>query len=340
MTSRSCDRTTRGPRKHPLVGPFGAYVRSLHKTVFGCMSVDGAIDYNGANSVNVCSVVHHFWTSIKKGAAPAKQAAKQRQNQLKLRLLKKSQKTGYTATLAVTPSTQLKFEALDGELPVDDTNPEERAPELAGLFIKAPENLTVEAAPKEDIFLNASVDASQLAVKPSIKWFKGKWLELGSKSGTRFQFKETIEKEKKIYHFELKILKAIAADAGGYRCEVVSKDKCDSVSFNIDVEAAAAAAEEGGSILQSFKRTGEQKDENAGELDFSALLKKRHDISVRYVDDVDDQHQSKATFTFALLGAASATQPTMHVHNAAFCDACVVIRSYRAGISAQGKRYK
>ncbi|XP_069597253.1 myosin-binding protein C, fast-type isoform X1 [Ranitomeya imitator] len=196
--------------------------------------------------------------AIKKGAAPAKQAAKQ------------AAKPAETEAPKEEPK-----EALDGELPVDDTNPEERAPELAGLFIKAPENLTVEAG--KDIFLNASVDASQLAVKPSIKWFKGKWLELGSKSGTRFQFKETIEKEKKIYHFELKILKAIAADAGGYRCEVVSKDKCDSVSFNIDVEAAAAAAEEGGSILQSFKRTGEQKDENAGELDFSALLKKREE---------------------------------------------------------------
>ncbi|XP_077115742.1 myosin-binding protein C, fast-type isoform X1 [Ranitomeya variabilis] len=196
--------------------------------------------------------------AIKKEAAPAKQAAKP------------AAKPAETEAPKEEPK-----EALDGELPVDDTNPEERAPELAGLFIKAPENLTVEAG--KDIFLNASVDASQLAVKPSIKWFKGKWLELGSKSGTRFQFKETNEKEKKIYHFELKILKAIAADAGGYRCEVVSKDKCDSVSFNIDVEAAAAAAEEGGSILQSFKRTGEQKDENAGELDFSALLKKREE---------------------------------------------------------------
>ncbi|XP_077115745.1 myosin-binding protein C, fast-type isoform X3 [Ranitomeya variabilis] len=186
--------------------------------------------------------------AIKKEAAPAKQAAK--------------------------PAAKPAETEAPKEEP-KDTNPEERAPELAGLFIKAPENLTVEAG--KDIFLNASVDASQLAVKPSIKWFKGKWLELGSKSGTRFQFKETNEKEKKIYHFELKILKAIAADAGGYRCEVVSKDKCDSVSFNIDVEAAAAAAEEGGSILQSFKRTGEQKDENAGELDFSALLKKREE---------------------------------------------------------------
>ncbi|XP_075696926.1 myosin-binding protein C, fast-type [Rhinoderma darwinii] len=190
--------------------------------------------------------------AIKKGPGPAKPAAKP---------------AAKTAEKDV-PKEEPKG-ALD-ELPPDDTNPEERAPELIGLFIKAPENLSVENG--KDIILNASVDASQLTVKPSIKWFKGKWLELGSKSGTRFQFKETIEKEKKIYHFELKILKAIVADAGGYRCEVVAKDKCDSVSFNIDVEAAG----EDDNILQSFKRTGEQtKDEHAGELDFSALLKKR-----------------------------------------------------------------
>ncbi|XP_063798955.1 myosin-binding protein C, fast-type-like isoform X2 [Pseudophryne corroboree] len=153
-----------------------------------------------------------------------------------------------------------------------DTNPEDRAPELTGLFLKAPENISVEAG--KDILLSASVDASQLTVKPSIKWFKGKWLELGSKSGTRFQFKETVEKEKKIYNFELKILKVVVADAGGYRCEVTAKDKCDSTSFNIDVESAR----DEGNILQSFKRTGEaKKDDDAGELDFSALLKKREE---------------------------------------------------------------
>ncbi|XP_073458975.1 myosin-binding protein C, fast-type-like [Aquarana catesbeiana] len=162
-------------------------------------------------------------------------------------------------------------EVVDGELPPDDTKPEERAPELTGLFLQKPDNVSVEAG--KDIFLSASVDASQLAVKPTIKWFKGKWLELGSKSGIRFQFKENVEKEKKIYHFELKILKAVKEDVGAYRCEVVSKDKCDSCSFNIDVEAVS----EDVGILESFKRTGEQKDENAGELDFSALLKKREE---------------------------------------------------------------
>uniref|UniRef100_A0A8C5QNJ2 Myosin-binding protein C, fast-type n=1 Tax=Leptobrachium leishanense TaxID=445787 RepID=A0A8C5QNJ2_9ANUR len=165
---------------------------------------------------------------------------------------------------------EVKQEASDGELPVDDTNPDERTPELTGLFVKKPDNISVETG--KDILLLASVDSTQLTVKPGIKWFKGKWLELGSKSGTRFQFKETFEKETKIYHFELKITKSVLADAGGYRCEVISKDKCDSCSFTIDVEAAV----EEGNILQAFKRTGDgKKDDTAGELDFSALLKKR-----------------------------------------------------------------
>ncbi|XP_063798954.1 myosin-binding protein C, fast-type-like isoform X1 [Pseudophryne corroboree] len=189
--------------------------------------------------------------AIKKGPGPAKPAAK---------------------PAAKEVPKEAPKDVQDGELPPDDTNPEDRAPELTGLFLKAPENISVEAG--KDILLSASVDASQLTVKPSIKWFKGKWLELGSKSGTRFQFKETVEKEKKIYNFELKILKVVVADAGGYRCEVTAKDKCDSTSFNIDVESAR----DEGNILQSFKRTGEaKKDDDAGELDFSALLKKREE---------------------------------------------------------------
>jgi len=32
------------------------------------------------------------------------------------------------------------------------------------------------------------------------------------------------------------IVKAVDGDAGGYRCEVTSKDKCDSCTFEITVE--------------------------------------------------------------------------------------------------------
>lgn len=39
-----------------------------------------------------------------------------------------------------------------------------------------------------------------------------------------------------IYTYEMKIIKVVAGDAGGYRCEVISKDKCDSSTFEITVE--------------------------------------------------------------------------------------------------------
>lgn len=37
----------------------------------------------------------------------------------------------------------------------------------------------------------AKVNGKELPDKPTIKWFKGKWQELDSKSGARFTFKES-----------------------------------------------------------------------------------------------------------------------------------------------------
>nr|XP_033817503.1 myosin-binding protein C, fast-type [Geotrypetes seraphini] len=155
-----------------------------------------------------------------------------------------------------------------------DSNPDEERRELSGLIVVKPEDISIDTG--TDIVLQAQVDSSQLTVKPTIKWFKGKWMELGIKSGARFQFSESYNKETKIYTYELKINKVVAADSGGYRCEVSAKDKYDSSSFRIDIHGAVT--EEKGGILDSFKRTattGETKDDSAGELDFSALLKKR-----------------------------------------------------------------
>uniref|UniRef100_A0A8C1I3V4 Myosin binding protein Ca n=1 Tax=Cyprinus carpio carpio TaxID=630221 RepID=A0A8C1I3V4_CYPCA len=100
----------------------------------------------------------------------------------------------------------------------------------------------------------AKVDSSQLLRKPNMKWLKGKWMDLGSKAGKHLQFKETYDRNTKIYTYEMTIVKVVDGDAGGYRCEVTSKDKCDSCTFDISVEDAG---------------------EDAGELDFSGLLKKR-----------------------------------------------------------------
>lgn len=43
----------------------------------------------------------------------------------------------------------------------------------------------------KDAIIVAKVNGKELPGKPTIKWFKGKWQELDSKSGARFSFKES-----------------------------------------------------------------------------------------------------------------------------------------------------
>ena len=45
--------------------------------------------------------------------------------------------------------------------------------------------------PGKDTVIVAKLNGKELPAKPAVKWFKGKWLELGSKSGARFSFKES-----------------------------------------------------------------------------------------------------------------------------------------------------
>ncbi|XP_077170416.1 myosin-binding protein C, fast-type isoform X2 [Paroedura picta] len=158
-----------------------------------------------------------------------------------------------------------------------------------GLFVKKPEHVLIEAG--KDVTIAFQVDGTQIPCKPTVKWFKGKWLELGIKSGQRFQFKDSFDKEKNVYSYEMKIGKVVAGDRGDYRCEVKAKDKFDSCPFNIDVEAPRT--DDTGNVLQAFKRTGGEnaKDEVAGELDFSGLLKKREgqeEEKKKKKDDDDD----------------------------------------------------
>ncbi|XP_072889855.1 myosin-binding protein C, fast-type-like isoform X1 [Hemitrygon akajei] len=154
------------------------------------------------------------------------------------------------------------------ELPEDDTTPEEAHHQLTGLFILKPETKNVRVG--EAVSFVAKVDSSSLLKKPAIKWFKGKWLDLKSKAGMVYQFREEFDSKGKIYTYEMKITKADKTCTGGYRCEVTSKDQFDSVAFDLNVEDA----EETGTLLTAFKRTAEA-GEDAGELDFSGLLKKR-----------------------------------------------------------------
>ncbi|XP_051928324.1 myosin-binding protein C, fast-type-like [Hippocampus zosterae] len=154
--------------------------------------------------------------------------------------------------------------------------------ELTGLFLeKPPDHVTTVAG--KDLILIAKVDSSALVKKPTMKWMKGKWLDLSSKSGAHMQFKETYDRNTKIYTYEMMIHKVIPGDAGAYRCEVTSKDKCDSSSFGISVEAAQQ--DEHVDILSAFKRTDAGEDE--GDLDFSALLKAAKKRPEKVEEEVD-----------------------------------------------------
>uniref|UniRef100_A0A8C9THZ3 Myosin-binding protein C, fast-type n=1 Tax=Scleropages formosus TaxID=113540 RepID=A0A8C9THZ3_SCLFO len=112
----------------------------------------------------------------------------------------------------------------------------------------------------------AKVDSSSLQRKPTLKWLKGKWLDLGSKAGKHLQFKETYDRNTKVYTYEMKIVKVVPGDAGGYRCEASAKEKCDSCTFEVTVE---------GKTLMFIHHFFFSRDagEDEGELDFSALLK-------------------------------------------------------------------
>ncbi|CAN9509104.1 unnamed protein product [Ophioblennius macclurei] len=149
-----------------------------------------------------------------------------------------------------------------------DDGDESGKTELTGLFLEKPPETVVAVAGSDAVFI-AKVDSTTLTRKPTMKWLKGKWMDLGSKAGKHMQFKETYDRNTKIYTYEMKIIKVVAGDAGGYRCEVTSKDKCDSSTFEISVEAAHQ--EEHTDILSAFKRADAGEDD--GDLDFSALLK-------------------------------------------------------------------
>uniref|UniRef100_A0A2I2YQJ5 Myosin-binding protein C, slow-type n=1 Tax=Gorilla gorilla gorilla TaxID=9595 RepID=A0A2I2YQJ5_GORGO len=119
----------------------------------------------------------------------------------------------------------------------------------------------------EDITFIAKVKAEDLLRKPTIKWFKGKWMDLASKAGKHLQLKETFERHSRVYTFEMQIIKAKENFAGNYRCEVTYKDKFDSCSFDLEVH--------GKRICFSFVNDSGEGQEDAGELDFSGLLKRR-----------------------------------------------------------------
>ncbi|XP_026181187.1 myosin binding protein Ca isoform X2 [Mastacembelus armatus] len=181
---------------------------------------------------------------------------------------------------AAAPADKKERPAEEEEEHVPGEGPQQS--ELTGLFVVKPESAT--AIKGKDISFVAQVDSSKLTRKPNMKWLKGKWLDLGSKAGKHLQFKESYDRNTKIYTYEMRIIKVVDGDAGGYRCEVTSKDKCDSCTFEVSVQALQVEQQD--NILEAFKRSGDA-GEDAGDLDFSALLKKREKKQEEPKEEVD-----------------------------------------------------
>uniref|UniRef100_A0AAQ4PPD3 Myosin binding protein C3 n=1 Tax=Gasterosteus aculeatus aculeatus TaxID=481459 RepID=A0AAQ4PPD3_GASAC len=147
--------------------------------------------------------------------------------------------------------------------PAHDAPPAEGEQDLTGLFTEKPQSGEVTVG--ENITFVAKVNAESLLKKPTVKWFKGKWMDLASKSGKHLQLKETYDRSSKVYTFEMQIIAAKANFAGAYRCEVASRDKFDSCNFDLAVHGELAFCFNDGK-------------EDSGELDFNFQNKPDMDV--------------------------------------------------------------
>nr|XP_033808222.1 myosin-binding protein C, slow-type isoform X3 [Geotrypetes seraphini] len=168
-----------------------------------------------------------------------------------------------------------------GDAPPEDAD-KHKDSQRSSLFIEKPESGSVTEG--GDIKFTCKVEAKDLLRKPTVKWLKGKWMDLASKAGKHLQLKETFDRLTKTYTFEMQIIKAKESYAGNYRCEVTYKDKFDTCSFDLEVIATGGTSAPAIDIRSAFKRSGEGQD--AGELDFSGLLKRR-EIKVEEEPDID-----------------------------------------------------
>ncbi|KAF6333655.1 myosin binding protein C3 [Rhinolophus ferrumequinum] len=147
-----------------------------------------------------------------------------------------------------------------------------------GLFVTRPQDGEVTMG--GSITFSARVAGASLLKPPIVKWFKGKWVDLSSKIGQHLQLHDSYDRASKVYLFELHITDAQATFAGGYRCEVSTKDKFDSCNFNLTVHEAIGPGDL--DIRSAFRRTSlagggrriSDSSEDSGILDFSSLLKK------------------------------------------------------------------
>ncbi|XP_013859696.1 myosin-binding protein C, slow-type, partial [Austrofundulus limnaeus] len=145
----------------------------------------------------------------------------------------------------------------EGQAPEDVDKPIDNPP-LSTLLIERPQSGTVPVG--GDITFVAKVEAKDLLRKPTVKWFKGKWMDLASKTGKHLQLKETFERQTKIHTFEMHIIKAKENYAGNYRCEVTYKDKFDSCSFDLEIKETEQGSQNI-DIRSAFKRSSEGQED-------------------------------------------------------------------------------
>ncbi|KAJ6667200.1 hypothetical protein lerEdw1_017178 [Lerista edwardsae] len=170
-------------------------------------------------------------------------------------------------------------------LPAPSAEAQEKAPvDPIGVFVTRPQDGEVTVG--GNITFTAKVAGESLLKKPSVKWFKGKWMDLGSKVGKHLQLHETYDRNNKVYIFEMNIIEAKTTYAGGYRCEVATKDKFDSCNFNLVVHEAPPpgdldirsafrrASTVGGGRRMTSAFSSVDGHEEGKELDFSSLLRK------------------------------------------------------------------
>ncbi|XP_017914607.1 PREDICTED: myosin-binding protein C, cardiac-type isoform X1 [Capra hircus] len=147
-----------------------------------------------------------------------------------------------------------------------------------GLFVMRPQDGEVTVG--GSITFSARVAGASLLKPPVVKWFKGKWVDLSSKVGQHLQLRDSYDRTSKVYLFELHIMDAQASFAGGYRCEVSTKDKFDSCNFNLTVHEAVGPGDV--DLRSTFRRTSlagggrriSDSHEDTATLDFSSLLRK------------------------------------------------------------------
>uniref|UniRef100_A0A8C3IHM9 Myosin-binding protein C, cardiac-type n=1 Tax=Chrysemys picta bellii TaxID=8478 RepID=A0A8C3IHM9_CHRPI len=174
------------------------------------------------------------------------------------------------ATYAVIAgSSKVKFDLKVKEpAPAPEAQPE---PPLdpVGLFVTRPQDGEVTVG--GNITFTCKVAGASMLKKPSVKWFKGKWMDLGSKVGKHLQLHDSYDRNNKVYIYEMHIIQAKMTYAGGYRCEVSTKDKFDSCNFSLIVHGKIICFQHYRNVLLS---QGAEGHEDGAELDFSALLKK------------------------------------------------------------------